>query len=88
MGSLRGTWYRPIRVREARTGAGGPYAGLSLELGGVWDHGEGLSRSDLVSGAAAFLGADTLLGPVMAGVGYSEEGERGFFLTLGRPIWR
>ncbi|KPJ81393.1 MAG: hypothetical protein AMJ58_05380, partial [Gammaproteobacteria bacterium SG8_30] len=60
------------------------YAGLSLELGNVWD-----DRSDIGFGAARlngslFLGLDTPLGPVYLAVGVDEGGGSSLYLLLGR----
>jgi NTE family protein len=62
------------------------YLGLSLELGNVWQR-----RSDISAGSAQrhgslFLGLDTLFGPVYLGTGFSDDGETGFYLFLGRTF--
>jgi NTE family protein len=62
------------------------YLGLSLELGNVWQR-----RSDISTGSAQrhgslFLGLDTLFGPVYLGTGFSDDGETGFYLFLGRTF--
>jgi len=80
----RGIYFR-------RVGRGGPgfldvptYAGLSLELGNVWD-----SRSDIgfdtarVNGAL-FIGFDTPLGPIYFATGFDEGGGNSLYLQLGR----
>jgi NTE family protein len=80
---------RAIAYRRIGSGQDGlfdvpTYLGVSLELGNVW-----LRRSDvsvdsaLVSGSA-FLGFDTLLGPVYLAAGLGEGGDRTFYLLLGR----
>jgi len=60
------------------------YAGLSLELGNVWE-----DRSDMGFGSARlngslFLGLDTPLGPVYLAVGLDEGGGSSVYLLLGR----
>ncbi|MEZ5458449.1 MAG: patatin-like phospholipase family protein [Steroidobacteraceae bacterium] len=62
------------------------YLGLSLELGNVWQR-----RSDISAGSAqrhgsVFLGLDTLFGPVYLGTGFSDAGDTGFYLFLGRTF--
>ncbi|MEA5445321.1 patatin-like phospholipase family protein [Gammaproteobacteria bacterium AB-CW1] len=88
IGSLRGVWFRRLGGNEIPTEGGGMYAGAGLSLGGAWQHGEGVSSSELFTGAKIFMGADTPLGPVLLGATHSEQSRRGFFLTLGLPLHR
>lgn len=60
------------------------YAGLSFELGNVWE-----DRGDMGFGSARlngslFLGLDTPLGPVYLAVGLDEGGGSSLYLLLGR----
>jgi len=62
------------------------YAGLSLEVGNVWD-----DRSDISFGSArkqgsVFVGFDTLFGPVYIGTGFGENSSTNFYLFLGRTF--
>ena len=69
----------------------GMYAGVSLEAGYIDrsfssnDIGTLSNTSTTRWSAAAFLGADTLLGPAWLGVGYGGPGHTAVFLSLGVP---
>ncbi len=63
----------------------GFFAGLSLEAGNAWAAREQISLGDLRSGASAFLGADTGLGPLYLGVVWAPRGTAALYLFLGRP---
>ncbi len=83
-GVARGIYYRRI----GGSGEGflnvPTYAGISLELGNVWER---RGDIDLDSGrfnGAAFLGFDTFLGPIYLATGVDEDGSRSFYLMLGR----
>jgi hypothetical protein len=79
------------RVRKISSGGEGlfelpVYLGFSGEAGNVW-----AARSDVRFGTArkdesAFLGLDTLLGPVYLGAGYDQQGHTGYYLFLGRTF--
>jgi NTE family protein len=60
------------------------YAGLSLELGNTWDRRREIDLGSARANGALFLGFDTLLGPVYLAAGFDEDGERSFYLLLGR----
>lgn len=60
------------------------YFGFSLELGNVWlRRGDAGTDSALLNGSA-FLGFDTILGPVYLAAGFGEGGNRTLYLLLGR----
>jgi NTE family protein len=80
----RGIYYR-------RIGRGGPgflnvptYAGLSLEIGNVWDRRSDIDFDSARVNGAGFVGLDTPLGPVYFAVGFDEGGGNSFYLLLGR----
>ncbi len=80
----RGTYYRRIGGEQEGFLDVPTYVGFSLELGNVWDR-----RGDIGFGSArfngsAFLGFDTFLGPVYLAAGFDEDGDRSFYLLLGR----
>jgi NTE family protein len=79
-------YYRQI----GRQGSGvldfNTYLGLSLEAGNVWQDRESASFGDLRKNGSLFVGVDTLLGPVYLGTGFDEEGQRAFYLFLGRTF--
>lgn len=80
---------RAIAYRRIGSGQEGlfdvpTYLGFSLELGNVWmRRGDADVDSALVNGSA-FLGFDTLLGPVYIAAGFGEGGKRTLYLLLGR----
>lgn len=61
------------------------YLGCSLEAGGVWadkdDFGE-----DLIWGGSAFLGVDTVLGPLYIAYGHAEGNDGKLYLFLGKTF--
>lgn len=80
----RGIYYR-------RVGRGGQgflnvptYAGVSLELGNVWDRRGDIGFDSARVNGAGFVGLDTPLGPVYLAVGFDEGGGNSFYLLLGR----
>jgi NTE family protein len=60
------------------------YLGMSLELGNVWQRRSDVSVDSALFNGSAFLGFDTLLGPVYLAAGFGEGGDRSFYLLLGR----
>lgn len=62
------------------------YAGLSLELGNVWDNRHEISAGSARRNGSVFLGLDTLLGPVYLGSGFDNSGNTAFYLFLGRTF--
>ncbi|MBM2853269.1 MAG: hypothetical protein HW417_197 [Steroidobacteraceae bacterium] len=83
-GVARALYYR-------RVGSGGrgflnvpTYAGISLELGNVWERRSDIDVDSARFNSAAFLGLDTFLGPVYLAAGVDERGSRSFYLMLGR----
>ena len=70
------------------TGVGrGWYLGFGLDAGTVWGNTNlPAGESGMQYGATAFLGADTLAGPLYFGIGAGKSGNRTFFLYLGIPI--
>ncbi len=64
------------------------YAGFSLEGGNTWHDPSQFSLDDLQAGGSVFIGADTILGPVYAGVGVGERGAREYYLLFGQAFDR
>jgi NTE family protein len=62
------------------------YAGLSFEVGNVWEESESVSASDVEVSASVFFGADTVLGPFVIGYGVADEGRSSAFMLLGRRL--
>jgi NTE family protein len=58
-------------------------AGMSLELGNVWENRSDMSFDDALFGGSLFLGSDTPIGPVYFGWGNSEKSDGTFYVSLG-----
>jgi NTE family protein len=66
----------------------GLYVGGGVEAGNTWNRSRDIEFDDLLIGGKAFIGIDTIVGPLYAGYGVSEHGsDTGeFFLYLGRQF--
>jgi len=64
----------------------GLYIGGSLEGGNVWGSGQNISLARLQYGGSLFIGAETALGPVYLGTGFSQSGNQTFYLFIGLPF--
>ncbi len=62
------------------------YAGLSVELGNVWDERSDISFGSARRDFALYLGLDSFLGPVYLGAGWDDSGETAYYLSLGRSF--
>jgi NTE family protein len=62
------------------------HVGGSIEYGNVWQQASDISLTDGIANGSLFLGADTPIGPLYLGVGFSEAGRTNFFLHLG-PVF-
>ena len=62
------------------------YAGVSLEVGNVWQERKDASLDSTLRDASIFLGLDTLIGPLYLAAGVDNGGETAFYLFLGRPF--
>lgn len=80
-------YYRQIAQMPPGLG-NGIYGGASLEAGGVWSRPGDVNRENLTLGGSAFLGADTILGPITLGVGVAEGGNTAVYLQLGPAFGR
>jgi NTE family protein len=60
------------------------FAGISMELGNVWDSRGDISSRDSILGGSFWAGVDTPIGPVYVGYGRAEGGEDAFYVSLGR----
>jgi NTE family protein len=93
-GYLAGPHYGIGRlIYQRRVGRGGQgvldfpaYAGLSLEAGNTWLDSSEASFGDLRKNASLFFGLDSPLGPVYLAAGYDQEGDKAFYLFLGRTF--
>ncbi|HET7921233.1 MAG TPA: patatin-like phospholipase family protein [Gammaproteobacteria bacterium] len=64
----------------------GLYIGVSLDAGNVWDNGQRMNPAQMKYGTALFFGADTALGPLYLGAGFSQGGNQSLYLYLGLPF--
>jgi NTE family protein len=83
-GIARAIYYRRIGSGQEGLFDVPTYLGLSLELGNVWQRRSDVSASSALVNGAAFLGFDTLLGPVYLAAGFGEGGDKTLYLLLGR----
>lgn len=63
----------------------GVYAGLAIEAGEMRGPSLGLQSDGWISGATAYVGAHTAIGPVYLGYGRASKNNRLLYLFLGRP---
>jgi NTE family protein len=63
------------------------YAGISLELGNVWQDSSEIGSDGTILAVSLFLGADTFVGPLYIGLGQTNEGDNAFYLFLGQPFF-
>jgi len=61
-------------------------AGVSLELGGMFQPGQSRQIADLKQAASTFVSVDTLFGPVYFALGATHRGGRAAYVFLG-PFW-
>jgi NTE family protein len=57
--------------------------GSLLEYGNAWQDRSRMAFSDGVLNGSIYIGLDSLLGPLMFGIGGREGGERNIFVELG-----
>lgn len=83
--SARAIYLNRIAILPSVLG-NGLYFGASLEAGNIWDNTQKISPAQLKYGTALFLGADTSLGPLYLGAGFSQGGNQSLYLYLGLPF--
>lgn len=62
------------------------YAGVSLEAGNTWLERSDMSLDDLRTNGSLFFGVDSPLGPLYLAAGFDEDGDKAFYLFLGRTF--
>jgi NTE family protein len=82
VGFARGVYYHQIATLPIVGRA--IYVGGSLEAGNVWSNSSDISSRDLLGAGSVFLAADTWLGPFYVAWGITTNGQRSFYLYLGR----
>jgi NTE family protein len=60
------------------------YLGTSLEGGNVWYERDLVDLNDLIYSGSLYLGTDTTWGPAALGFGLSDNGEKAFYLFIGK----
>jgi NTE family protein len=75
--------YRQARPTIVGSVLGKFYVGGSLEAGNVWDRTSDMAWDNLHLSASAFVGYDTLFGPLYVGVAVGDRGHETLFLYLG-----
>jgi NTE family protein len=73
------------RFSESPVFARGLFFGGSLEVGNAWSNPQDLRLRGLRQGGSLYLGADTGIGPMYAGVTWAPRGQPGLIVFLGRP---
>ncbi len=59
------------------------YAGMSLEAGNVYDHDDSIDFDSLMNSWSLFVGAETPIGPLFVGYGYTDGDDR-VYLAIGQ----
>jgi NTE family protein len=59
------------------------YAGASIEAGNAWEKRSQVSTGDLIYAGSAFLGADSIIGPIYLGFGHADEGNNAAYFYIG-----
>ena len=60
------------------------FAGMSMELGNVWNDRGDISFDDSIFGGSIWAGVSTPVGPIYVAYGVAEGGEQAFYVFLGR----
>jgi NTE family protein len=76
-------WYR--RFSESPVFARGLFFGGTLEAGNAWNSTRQVKLNGLREGTSVFLGADTGIGPMYAGLTWAPRGQPGLIFFIGRP---
>jgi NTE family protein len=91
-GALGGRHLRFGRAVLFRRVAGGPvasplnvpvYVGGSLELGNTWERRSDIALSGAMFAGSAFVGMETILGPIYLAGGWAEGGETSLYFFIG-----
>ena len=60
------------------------FAGISLETGGAFDHGNPVTRDALRYAGSVYVGAKTVIGPVFLGYGVADGGSNRVYFSIGQ----
>jgi len=72
-----------FRILKQKAFGNDLYGGISAETGNVWQKRSDVSSQDLRYSGCVFVGADSLIGPVYLGYGYSEGGNNALYFYIG-----
>lgn len=87
LGVARALFYRRLRGGPIASLINTPiYLGGSLEWGNVWLNSDDITLNNFLLAGSAFLGAETVIGPVFFAGGYAEGGHGAVYLSVGRPF--
>lgn len=62
------------------------FAGISVELGNMWDRRSDIALDDTRLGGSLWAGVDTPVGPIYVGYGMTEDSLDAFYVYLGRAF--
>ncbi|SFM59666.1 NTE family protein [Halopseudomonas yangmingensis] len=62
------------------------YLGGTLEYGRVYNNGSNAFDTDYIAAGSLLLGIDTLLGPLILGIGINEDDQQALFMRLGQTF--
>ncbi len=77
---LGASWYRRIGDFALFPA----FAGISMEVGNVWNHQFGSGFDTAMFGTSIWAGVDTPVGPIYAAYGRADSGQDTFYVFLGR----
>jgi NTE family protein len=82
-GLARLVYYRRVLSLNKRI-VDAVYVGGSVEAGGIWHRFQDINSKDLIFAGSAFVGVDTMFGPLYLAYGQAEGGNHAFYFYLGR----
>ncbi len=59
------------------------YVGAGVQVGNVWQNSKDVSLNNSIWSGSLFVGADTPIGPLYLGYGFTDRRDRSFYLILG-----
>ena len=62
------------------------YAGMTVEMGNVWDSRSDISLGDTITAGSLFVAINTAIGPVYLAYGHAEGDHKAGYFFLGRPF--
>jgi NTE family protein len=62
------------------------YAGITLEMGNVWNDRDAIGFDDLRYSTSLFIGTESPIGPLYLAFGHSDEGDNAVYFYVGHPF--